>query len=674
MKTREILKIKTISLENYRFFQEKIDFNFEERNVLIYGENGSGKSSLFNALQKFFKYYSNKDLAKLNIQNAQNIFVDKEVQKPKITIETNSQHIELTQNGISDDSLQIQIENTGKSKLFLTYKDIYAINAIFKEDITYKEFKELFTVLYHEDLFSTFNVFDTNVEKAFEYINTNSKELEENISILKERIEAFPIDWEDELLPIIKTAEGDEIPFIYDVAFYISDDDYFRLHTLKDGLKIYLEFYYMIGEIEGFNVSEILERYQDILDELGKYTYTADRYSEKEITEELIILDKQIEENHPKLDDLLDYLGFIDELAIPLSRCYELAASINDIINQKLNASKDKINDILEYLQTNLTIESIPAIEYIIFNNDFFYHEEVKNIVFEVSLSGRKLPNHANNLNEAKMSALNTAIYFSAVLEKKPDIPILVLDDLMISLDMSNRDKMLDFLLDKSNFDADYQILIFTHDRAFFEKAKRKFERQNDTKWKYFEMFLDVRQEGKFTIELPFVKEFAQPYGYLELAKDHFQKREYPPAANYLRKEVEKLFDDYLKIDNLDEKIKLSKLKDNFSSVNNLSKNAKKLVKVLEQFKNCEKIPAHLQNEKCKLFAEQVVSLIKEYEAIFHEFINEESETFDEAYNVLKDILHPQSHNDLTKPLFKKELEEALRIVADLHTTIEKIV
>ena len=38
-------------------------------------------------------------------------------------------------------------------------------------------------------------------------------------------------------------------------------------------------------------------------------------------------------------------------------------------------------------------------------------------------------------------------------------------------------------------------------------------------------------------------------------------------------------------------------------------------------------------------------------------------EEFEDVKLILKSILHPQSHNDLTKPLYKKELEDAIELI-----------
>jgi DNA repair exonuclease SbcCD ATPase subunit len=40
-------KIKEITLHNFKFFYGNRNLDFERKNILLYGENGSGKSSIY---------------------------------------------------------------------------------------------------------------------------------------------------------------------------------------------------------------------------------------------------------------------------------------------------------------------------------------------------------------------------------------------------------------------------------------------------------------------------------------------------------------------------------------------------------------------------------------------------------------------------------------------------
>ena len=61
------MKISTISLTDFRAFPGPAPVTFElgGKNLLVYGENGSGKSSLFHALDGFFSTHPPADLVSL---------------------------------------------------------------------------------------------------------------------------------------------------------------------------------------------------------------------------------------------------------------------------------------------------------------------------------------------------------------------------------------------------------------------------------------------------------------------------------------------------------------------------------------------------------------------------------------------------------------------------------
>ena len=71
-----MLKLNTITINNFRFFgQENNRFEFNSQNALIYGENGSGKSSVYIALELILKIgkvdIANEFIKYKNIFNAE---------------------------------------------------------------------------------------------------------------------------------------------------------------------------------------------------------------------------------------------------------------------------------------------------------------------------------------------------------------------------------------------------------------------------------------------------------------------------------------------------------------------------------------------------------------------------------------------------------------------------
>lgn len=142
-------------------------------------------------------------------------------------------------------------------------------------------------------------------------------------------------------------------------------------------------------------------------------------------------------------------------------------------------------------------------------------------------------------LNEAKMSAIAIAIRL-AIIDQRigtavPDsLKVLVLDDLMISLDMGNRDKLMDLLLD--DFANRYQILFFTHDKMLFDFVDYKIKQhKQDTEWLRKEMY--VGEDDTTKQEYPVIID-GECDSYIK-AQKYYKAKDYVASALYIRKTLE---------------------------------------------------------------------------------------------------------------------------------------
>jgi ABC-type lipoprotein export system ATPase subunit len=144
-------------------------------------------------------------------------------------------------------------------------------------------------------------------------------------------------------------------------------------------------------------------------------------------------------------------------------------------------------------------------------------------------------------LNEAKKTAIGLAIRL-ALLERRlaaDKLSLLALDDLLISLDMSNRDVVLNLLFDE--YQKNYQIILFSHDKQFFQIAKHKIDHSTfKSDWLFWEFYINEKDPKK-----PLPKLFLSQ-SQLSIAYNHLLENDYPAAANYLRKHCEELLEDYL--------------------------------------------------------------------------------------------------------------------------------
>jgi len=162
------MRIQTIEITNYKAFLGTHKIAVGGKNVFIYGENGSGKSSLYYALKDFFQSSTEDiDLTKL-----ENVFVPagKEGKTAvKVTFKPNHQgqnknkpYLFNAATNEARDPGDTSIRDGNRLKSFLTYKHLLAIHYLKK----------------NEEI-NLFNLLVKGVLKHFKYSLTGGKELGE---------------------------------------------------------------------------------------------------------------------------------------------------------------------------------------------------------------------------------------------------------------------------------------------------------------------------------------------------------------------------------------------------------------------------------------------------------------------------------------------------------------
>lgn len=138
-------------------------------------------------------------------------------------------------------------------------------------------------------------------------------------------------------------------------------------------------------------------------------------------------------------------------------------------------------------------------------------------------------------LNEAKLSAIAISIYLSSILllpDPKSGLRILALDDVLIGLDMSNRFPVLDIL---GEYFQDYQILLTTYDKAWYEIVKQRTDQKD---WKYAEFYFGQTDEYEIPV-------YVENKAYLDKAKEYFGANDYKACAVYLRTAFETIIEGF---------------------------------------------------------------------------------------------------------------------------------
>lgn len=209
--------------------------------------------------------------------------------------------------------------------------------------------------------------------------------------------------------------------------------------------------------------------------------------------------------------------------------------AFNAAMREAVGRLEAEAQGILRRLLDALTPDALTLVGLTFF--DLLWDEEAKEIRNQSLIPIVRFRDHTPKalqafLNEGRLSALAIAIYFAARLISVPpndqSLKLLVLDDLLISLDYSHRRPVLDVLADLFK---GWQIILLTHDRFWFELAR---EQLLDKPWKAIEIYEDVDEDGLLR---PLVRESESDLvkATLSQARAFLQEHHAAAAANYAR-------------------------------------------------------------------------------------------------------------------------------------------
>lgn len=528
-------KIKSITLRNFKYFfgketeqpQNKIEL--DKQNLLLYGENGSGKSSIYWALYTFLQSAIKEPRSEIEKyfdpakdQNLRNRFAQTDDESGII--------VEFT--APSGGTIKELKRNTDRTYSINTYRDTFTERALIGSDfINYKFLSKIYDFRNSEPI-DLFEMFERDILMFIDFEETYT----EHDGTLSTK--TYASDW----WKFICNAP-EELPYNGKVVS-VGSEEYKRFKN---------------STIPKF--VELLKRF------LTDITQGANEYLQREFKEDFT-------------------LSFDTE---------NITCDYNKNISQR---AKD----------AQLHLPKIPLKIFLTNANLSEAEKEVKK------------PH--TFLNEARLTAIALAIRLS-ILDRRPTLPnsarILVLDDLLLSLDMSHRDKVLDILL-SDNFINTYQILILTHDRAFYNMCKNRIQDRFESGWIFKEMYQHQTDAG---IPCPFVPE---QNNYLDLAKKYLKEFDYPASANYLRKETERVLCNLLPT--------------------NLTINEKNL-------DNGSKIA-------------QLDTLISKFNKYFKE-LGGSIEPFKKLKEHKDLLLNPLSHDNTESPIYKRELDNIIEILEKLN-------
>lgn len=564
-------KIKEIRIQNFKAFQKEQVFPINGKHVLVYGNNGSGKSSLFwalytllqssikddNEVKKYFKKYVASD--KGTHQTLKNVFMNEDEDSfIKLTsLDTETKHEETF--NISHDLI-----NTNNN----TNPLIQELN-LASDFINYKLLHNFYQASHKQEV-NLWPVFERDI---FPFLTDGTK------------------NWLDD---IIKAPTLD-VPRTG------------KSNPISGGKRITFE----------ENLKSLNEKIQSLLDEITIHanTFLKDHFFEgKDVVKVTLSFDKKF----------------------------------------KFDLIKNKIWDD---------------------NKQGQRHDELHiklGVVIYDGTAWKSIERVQSFLNEAQLTRIAIGVRIGA-LRTRPlaaaKFKILVLDDMLISLDLSNRMDVVRIILNKDEkedlkfFDG-FQKFILTHDKGFFNLIRRNTDEEE---WVYFNFNKDEKDS-----KAPKIKEDKTP---LQKAIKNFEEDEFDACGNELRKEAEAILTEYLdpdmkKLDSDFEALstKLEKAFNQLTSHRNQKFTQRFLLDLdlakLKKIKTDYSTDATLTDEEKKNL-DSIKTRLFDFLIEFNEKKNRKELLITQTKDILDRIMNASSHHS-ENPVHRSELKQAIEQITEL--------
>lgn len=450
------MKIHDLTLQNFKAFKDKEQFLFEGKNILAYGANGSGKSSLFKAMRYLFNSSVQDEADVRNYfdrthpETVKNLFAAADAQS----------YVKITTRAT------IGAGNTTSNEYTFSDKKRPNVRAM-QDALLLSEFIN-YRLLFNFSQFGDYE--DANIYDAI-------------------KREFFPI-WYD--------TEG-KAP-----QEYLSSDK----------MVTYLPF-------SETKTLRSLEAWHNQLEDELKYL-RGKRYK-------------------------ADSSGRVYNMH-PQSPPYRRMLAKFDLFNAKLKSLLSAITRTSNmYLKTFLRIPGIELrFEYrtqLGPDTDNARHWDLNRPVIRLVLrvQGETIERPHTFLNEARLTALAFSIRmaaFSQRLQQDKGLKVLVLDDILMSMDMSNRFQFFQFILTDPLL-KDHQKIILTHERDLYDQIWamiRSYSELSDKDWKRFELYEStIDPKGQYHNPTLIIDSKNDR----EKADAYFRLKDYPTSSIYYRKAIE---------------------------------------------------------------------------------------------------------------------------------------
>lgn len=228
-----------------------------------------------------------------------------------------------------------------------------------------------------------------------------------------------------------------------------------------------------------WNKNNVIELLNKNINSTGKLLKTKES---KEDSEKRIDLITDITTAKQSFDDLLKIKK---EKALLENQCRTLE-NITSKFNSKKRQEMDKfLSEISKYLnEYYLFMNEDQRVDNIEIKTLDGRDDEFSGIILELSFHGKKIQSPKKFLSESRLNCLGLSLFLSSIKLFNKEANFFILDDVISSFDKNHRYRFAQLLQEKF---SDYQIIVLTHERDWFEliasEVRGKNWHINSTSW-----------------------------------------------------------------------------------------------------------------------------------------------------------------------------------------------
>jgi energy-coupling factor transporter ATP-binding protein EcfA2 len=395
------------------------------------------------------------------------------------------------------EELFVSLKSNQQNILNLLLDDLYTTGINTLNNLENQEICPLCDNYYGPELYNHIN--QKHIE--LEFVKSQKQEFDKKKRLISDNLKMIA-----QKASVIKGTSGSEIVSIFSDFFEKIDWLQQEIHKTLEKMNL------NIIEENSFEISKDLTL--DIIDDLIVMGETISTRLDQEMNE--IEKDNDLNKLVNEYNEFCSTSDAYRDYKVLLNKNKFLSDTVNNfelVLDAFTHWVKENINNAFEKISNDVcTYFNILEI-----SNEYLANPKIKldidknkSVELEIELASEKITPAFKVLSESQVNSFGLAVFLAAIKNFNVDFKFIILDDVVNSFDAYKRPQILQLI--NEHF-SDFQFLVLTHDRIWFDSVLRHFNNWNKTifyKWDY-SVGPKIKPAYSLTEEIEKSLEFDQP-------------------------------------------------------------------------------------------------------------------------------------------------------------------